>query len=136
MVKKLLECRYLLLHCVAAVIDEDVDPWYLLPQLLQKIPVRLRTDENTHIAFLEDLASRVDIHPAYSRVQAKILFPHLQAAALGHTNLDYHNVLASPARKMPVINVEVMMPLVNQAPGVGSELLLEFIHVSMDSSYA
>src|SRR4030095_12554983 len=64
-----------------------------------------------------------------ARARAEVVAPHLQRPALRHAELDDHRGLAAKAREVPVIDVEVVLPLVDETAGVLVEIPLEVVHV-------
>lgn len=109
--QKLLKSGDLVLGKVAAVVDDDINSGNLLLEASPELPVALIANEYLYgVAFIifagwfninaEDLAARPEIIP-----------PHFQAAAAINPDLQDADGFAFKPAEMPVINVEVMVPL-------------------------
>ena len=113
----------LLLHRVAAVIDQDVDGRQGLGQGCEELAIALVTDEDLRTGLFEAFAVRVDVDPEELGIRAEVVAPHLQRPALRHPELDHIDRPPAKGREVPFVDVEVVHQLVDQAPFVvGKEM--------------
>src|SRR3954470_480660 len=87
---ELLERGDLLLHPVPAVVDHDVDMRHPGAQLRQEAAVRLAADENRGGLVLEGTALRKHIDTHHAGSGPEVVVPHLQRAAVEHSDLEYY----------------------------------------------
>lgn len=111
-----------------AIVNEDVYPWNPCRQSLEEPPIFLISDEDLDMLFFELLAMRIDVYAEYPALGSKLLLPHLQRAAVGHTDFNNMNVGFSKARKVSIVNVEIVCPLEDFSPSVLREVLFEIVH--------
>src|SRR6266702_377515 len=100
---KLLEGGDLLRHLVSAVVDQDVDMRHAPAHLGKEPAVALVADEYRRAFILEAAAARIDV--------------------------DFHDDrrAAPESGEVPVVDLEVVVPLVYQAPRIVEEVLGEWI---------
>ena len=115
----------LLDHGVAAVVDDDVDVRELLADAGEERGVGLVADQDGGRVVLELLAARVDVDTDDPCPGAEVVVPHLQRAAVEHADLEHHRLPAAEALEVTVVDLEVVMPLVDQPAAVGEEVLGE-----------
>src|SRR5882672_3204813 len=127
---ELLQGRDLLRRGVPAVVDEDVDARHGLADLGEEAAVGLVADENGGRRVLELLAPRVDVDADDAGAGAEVLMPHLQRSALEHADFDHDGRLAAEPLEMPVIDLEVVVPLVDEPVRVAEEVVGEGIRRS------
>jgi hypothetical protein len=72
-------------------------------------------------------APRVDVDSDDPCSRAQVVLPHLQRAALPDAELDQRHLPAAKRREMPVVDVEVVNPFVDQPAGVSPEVNLEWV---------
>ena len=122
-----LEGSNLLLHGVPAVVDQDVDGRQRVGQRAQELAIALVANEDLHAGLFEALAVRVDVDAEDLGLGAEVVAPHLHRPALRHPELhDVDRPVAKP-REVAVVDLEIVIPLVNQPAGVLVEELLQVV---------
>ena len=106
---------------MTAVINNDINILYLLPEVSPKITVALVSDENLGPFVFVGPALRPQIDPVNKRLRSKVRFPHGETAAAKDSYLNYSDFLSHKLLKMTMINLEIMLPLPN-ASAVGHRL--------------
>jgi hypothetical protein len=121
------ECRDLVVIGVAAVIDDDIERSEFVRQPLKKFRVALIADRDmgTRTGLgagrLERLAVGVDVEPHDPRLRAEVAPPDLQGSAVGDADLQNRYFASAKPGKVPVINFEIVLPLVQAAAGVNGD---------------
>ncbi len=110
---------------MAAVVDDDVDARKAPPHLGEKLPVRLVADQDADAILLERPAARVDVEADDLRARAEVLAPHLQRAAVEHADFQHHRRSAAEGGEVTVVDLEVVVPLLDQPAGIAAEIGLE-----------
>ena len=121
------ERRYLLVHRVSAIINENVYFGNFFFQALQETPVFLRADRDIHSFLFEFFALRIVVDAENFGPLSEIILPHLERSAMRNPDLQNSHILSSETGKMPVINLEVVFALMNQITLVVSEIFLQII---------
>src|SRR5690606_19562772 len=94
MVEQFFKSHDLLLHGMTPVVYEDIYPANVALNLLQEIPVRLRSDQYFNVFFFKFPAFGVNIHPINSGPRPEIFLPHLETASMENTYFKNYNVLS------------------------------------------
>jgi hypothetical protein len=55
------------------------------------------------------------------------VFPHLQASALGHPNFQYYAFFANKTAEVPMINIEVVRPFVDDLLSVMIKIVFQWV---------
>jgi hypothetical protein len=113
---------------MAAVVDQDIDPRNSFRQGFQESSVFLIAYEYLDLLLFDLLAMRIDVYPEYFAPGPEIVFPHLQRASLRNTEFNNVRVGAAKTREVPLINVEVMLPFVDQSTGIFIEVFVKIVH--------
>ena len=129
--KQFLEGSDLLLHPMATIVDEDVYAWNLLSQRTQETPVCLIPNKYLDPVFFQSLAVRIDVDPKHSALRPKIMLPHLQRSALRHAEFDDMNIGAPKPREVPLIDFEIVLPLVNMPARIFREVFFPVHSLAM-----
>lgn len=74
--------------------------------------------------------SLVDVKADDDAVPAKIIAPHLDGTAVLDTNLKNSRSLTSESSEVPLVDFEVMVPFVNQATLVRTEVPFESVRLT------
>ena len=113
MVVELAEGDDLLVHGMAAVVDQDVDARHLPAHLGEELRVLLVPDQDGRGRVLELPAARIYVDADDLRAGSEVFVPHLQRAAVGDPDLDDHRAFPAKPLEMAVIDLEVVVPLVD-----------------------
>jgi len=136
----LLEGGDLLGHGVTTVLDQYIDRADLLAQSAKERPILLVTKDDLDAGAGHARAAGIDVDTNDPGVRAEIVPPHLQRAALINTKLDHGHRPIPVRRKVPMVDVEIVDPLVDQRAGIVAEVFLErilgAIHSRDDSGHA
>src|SRR6266536_878173 len=124
---KLLEGGDLLRHLVSAVVDQDVDMRHASAHLGEEPAVALVADEYRRGFILEAAAARIDVDPHDAGPRTEIVVPHLQGSSVEDADFHDDRRAAPESGEVPVVDVEVVVPLVYQAPRIVEEVLGERI---------
>src|SRR6266705_1992650 len=122
---KLLEGGDLLRHLVSAVVDQDVDMRHAAAHLGKEPAVALVADEYGRGFILEAAAARVDVDPHDAGPRTEIVVPHLQRSSVEDADFHDDRRAAPESGEVPVVDVEVVVPLVYQPPRIVEEVLGE-----------
>src|SRR5262249_42526187 len=122
---QLLERDDLLRHRVPAVVDENVDPGDGVAHLGKEGAVGLVADENGGRRVLELPAARVDVDTDDARPGSEVVMPHLQRSAVESAHLDHHGRAAPEPFEVAMIDLEIMMPLVDEPARIVEEIILQ-----------
>src|SRR5512134_3946245 len=118
----------LLAHRVAAVVDQHVDRRQGARQRPEEDPVLLVADEDGDARPLELLAGGVDVDAEIPHLAAEVVAPQVDRAALRHAELDQADRLAAETREMAVVDLEVVMPFVEQPAVVLAKEGFQVVH--------
>jgi hypothetical protein len=105
-----LQSNLLLLWCVSAVINDNVDAFHTLPESAPKCSVRLIPNKDRGVVILIYPARFLDVYSVYMALLSKIGSPHPKASPAIDTDLQDIHLLTHKPRKMTVINFEIMLP--------------------------
>jgi hypothetical protein len=119
---QLLEAGDLLRHSVPAVVDHDVDVRKARAHLAQETAVGLVADHHVDRIGLELATARIEVDADDARAAAEVMAPHFELAAVVDADLDHHRRAAAEGGEMAVIDLEVVVPLVDQPPGIVAEV--------------
>src|SRR6266581_2048880 len=124
---KLLEGGDLLRHLVSAVVDQDVDMRHAPAHLGEEPAVALVADEYRRGFILEAAAARIDVDAHDAGPRTEIVVPHLQGSSVEDADFHDDRRAAPESGEVPVVDLEVVVPLVYQAPRIVEEVLGERI---------
>src|SRR6266704_1066382 len=124
---ELLERRDLLRHRVSAVVDQDVDMRHAPAHLGKEPAVALVADEYRRGFILEAAAARIDVDAHDAGPRTEIVVPHLQGSSVEDADFHDDRRAAPESGEVPVVDLEVVVPLVYQAPRIVEEVLGERI---------
>src|SRR5205809_1748037 len=120
---QLLERGDLLRHGMSAVVDQDVDVRDALAHLGKKTAVGLVADENGGRFILELFASGIDVDADNVCPGAEIVLPHLQRPAMEDADFDHDGRAAAKGLEVTMVDLEVVVPFVDQASAVAEIVL-------------
>ena len=113
----------LLLHGVAAIVDDDVELTILVAQCSMQVSIRLVTDDNLDAGLGHLRADRIDVHANDLCLRAKVMLPHLQRATLVDAEFKQADGAVAISIEVALVNGKVVVPLINKAPGIIVEVL-------------
>src|SRR5437773_849894 len=120
---QLLERGDLLRHGMSAVVDQDVDVRDALANLGKRTAVRLVADENGCRFIIELFASGIDVDADDVRPGAETVLPHLQRPAMEDADFDHDGRAAAKGLEVTMVDLEVVVPFVDQASAVAEIVL-------------
>src|SRR5713226_8862938 len=124
---ELLEGGDLLRHLVSAVVDQDVDMRHASAHLGEEPAVALVADEYGRGFILELATAWIDINADNAGTRAEIVVPHLQGSPVENPDFQENRRAVPKAGEVPVVDVEVVVPLLYQAPWIVEEVFGERI---------
>ncbi len=104
------QSNLLLLRRVTTIINQDVYTFYTFPESAPKGPIRLVANKDRNVVIFICFACFLNIYSVYVTFSSKIGSPHFKASTTTDTNFQDIHLLTNKPRKMPVINVEVVLP--------------------------
>jgi hypothetical protein len=118
---------------MSPIVDENVHHADFLFESAPKPPVGLIPDEYANRRAFIRFAGGFNIDADDLTVRPKVLSPHFQAAAAINADFYNDNVTASKTLEMPVVYVEVVIPLKDPVPCLVSlEVFMEEIRSCID----
>src|SRR5215469_13366116 len=126
--KHLLERHNLLFGQVSAIIDQYVETWNFVPDLLPESAVDLVADEDSGSVVLECFAGFAYIDSVHPALRAEIFPPHFETPAAIDAYLQDMNLFSNELLKVAMIDVEVVNPFPDSSSlRVGVEEFLQRI---------
>ncbi len=110
---------------VATVVDHDVERSVLLDQRGQERWVRLVTDSDIDAGLGQGCRSGIDVDPHDHRATTQVVPPHLQGTTVRDADLEHDGCRAPKASEVALVNVEIVIPFVDQAAIVVLEVPLQ-----------
>src|SRR5688572_7597944 len=98
---------------MSAIVYQNINRGHGLAKGLPELPVGLVSNENFCSLRFIGFACRLDVDSVNVALRAKVMLPHVQAAATENANLNYMNLASDEFAQVAMIYFKIVGPFPN-----------------------